>query len=188
MKKYIVTSLLLGLTLLFGCETESLPEPVDFANLTTGGYMRTVLPFPVAAGTFSVKVSDMANTKLEAEIEAVTPQSGALFSSYELVVRHVSSTGATLKADAPLKTLQASAFAKDAKTGYPRLKMTITGKEAQDALGLTAANLVVGSRFEVRATMVLTTGQRFTASNTGANITGGAFYGSPFFYRINLVQ
>jgi hypothetical protein len=188
MKKYIISTLCLGLTLLFGCETESLPDPIDFTNLEKGGYMRTVLPFPVAAATFSVKVSDMANTKLEAEIEAVTPESGALFSSYELVVRHVSSTGTILKADTPLKTLQASAFAKDAKTGYPRLKMTITGKEAQDALSLTAANLVVGSRFEVRGTMVLSTGQRFNATNTGANITGGAFYSSPFLYRINLVQ
>lgn len=188
MKKYIVTSLFLGLTLLFGCETEGLVKPVDAFNLPTGGYMRTVLPYPVNASTFSVKISDMANTKLEAEIEAVTPQSGALFSSYELVVRQVSSTGATLKADVPLKTLQASEFTKDAKTGYPRLKMIITGKEAQDALSLTTADLVVGSRFEVRATMVLTTGQRFNAANTGANITGGAFYSSPFFYQINLVQ
>jgi hypothetical protein len=188
MKKYFITSLFLGLTLLFSCETESLPDPVDFANLPNGGYMRTVLPFPVAAGTFSVKVSDMANTKLEAQIEAVTPESGARFASYELVVRQVSSTGATLKADAPLKTLQASAFTKDAKTGYPRLTLTITGKEAQDALRLTAADVAVGNRFEVRGTMVLTTGQRFNAANTGANITGGAFYGSPFLYRINVVQ
>ena len=177
----------MGISLLFGCETE-IVEPIDAFNLPTGGYMRTVLPYPVAAGTFSVSVANMANTKLEAEIEAVTPQSGALFSSYELVVRYVSSTGTVLKADTPLKTLQASAFSKDPKTGYPRLKMTITGKEAQDALGLTTTDLAVGARFEVRGTMVLTTGQRFNASNSGANITGGAFYSSPFLYRINLVQ
>lgn len=188
MKKYIISSLLLGLTLLFSCETESLPEPVDFANLATGGYMRTVTPFPVAAATFSVKASDLANTRLQAEIEAVTPELGARFASYEMVVRHVSSTGATLKADAPLRTIPASAFAKNATTGYPRLTLTITGKEAQDALSLTAAQVVVGSRFEVRTTMVLTDGKRFNAANTGVNITGGAFYSSPFLYRINVVQ
>jgi hypothetical protein len=55
--------------------------------------MRTVLPFPVAVATFQCKGLRLANTKLEAEIEAVTPESGALFSSYELVVRHVSLNG-----------------------------------------------------------------------------------------------
>jgi hypothetical protein len=187
MKKYIISSFLLSLTFLFGCETEMVTR-IDTFTLPTGGYMRTVLPFPVAATTFSVKISDMANTKLEAEIEAVTTESGARFASYELVIRQVSSAGETLKADVPLKIIQASAFAKDAKTNYPRLKMTITGKEAQDALQLTTEDLLTGTRFEVRGTMVLTNGQRFNAANSSANITGGAFYSSPFLYRINLVQ
>ena len=34
----------------------------------------------------------------------------------------------------------------------------------------------------------LADGKTFSASNTGLNITGGAFYSSPFFYRVNVVR
>ncbi|MCU0325403.1 MAG: hypothetical protein MUF45_09150 [Spirosomaceae bacterium] len=187
--KYIKSySILLVLGLfMMACETQMVDKLDDF-NLPNGGYMRTVTPFPVSNTTWNVSKANMAGTKMEAVLEAVTPNAGANFASYELVVRQVGSNNAVLKADAPLRTLQASQFTKDAQTGYPRFTLSITGKEAQDALRLTDAEVVVGSRFEVRATMVLTDGKRFNASNTGVNITGGAFYSSPFFYRVNIVQ
>jgi len=46
---------------------------------------------------------------------------------------------------------------------------------------LTAADISAGDRFEITAIMRLTNGKSYTASNTGVNITGGAFYSSPFF-------
>ena len=46
----------------------------------------------------------------------------------------------------------------------------------------------MGDRFEVVATMVLSDGRKFTLTNTGPDITGGAFYSSPFFYRVNVLQ
>lgn len=187
--KYIKSySILLVLGLfMMACETQMIDKLDDF-NLPHGGYMRTVTPYPVGNATWNVSKANMAGTKMEAVLEAVTPNAGANFATYELVVRHVGSNNAVLKADAPLKTLQASQFAKDAQTGYPRFTLSVTGKEAQDALKLTDDEVIVGSRFEVRATMVLTDGKRFNAANTGVNITGGAFYSSPFFYRVNIVQ
>jgi hypothetical protein len=171
---------------LMACETEMIEKLDDF-NLAQGGYMRTVTPYPVATTTWNVSKANMTGTKMEAVIEAVTPSAGANFASYELVVRYVNAAGATVKADAALSTLQASQFAKDATTGYPRFTMSVTGKQMQDALKMTDAEVVAGGRFEVRATMVLADGKRFTAANTGANITGGAFYSSPFFYRVNVI-
>lgn len=171
---------------LMACETEMIDKMDDF-NLPNGGYMRTVSPYPVSATTWKVSKQNMSGTKMEAVLEAVTPNAGANFASYELVVRYVSAAGATVKADAPLITLQASQFAKDATTGYPRFTLSVTGKQLQDALKMTDAEVVVGGRFEIRATMVLADGRRFSAANSGLNITGGAFYSSPFFYRVNVV-
>jgi hypothetical protein len=36
--------------------------------------------------------------------------------------------------------------------------------------------------------MFLKDGRSFDRSNTGVNITGGAFYNSPFFYRVNIAN
>ncbi len=186
--KIYISLLFLGL---FGasCETEMV-ERLDEFGLEQGGYMRTVSPYPVSATTFNVSKANMTGTKMEIVAEAVTPQFGALFSSYDLVVRFVDATpanGNNSKPDAALRSIPASAFSKDPVTNYPRLTITITGKQAQDALALTDAQISSGDRFEVRGTMRLTNGRSFNASNTGANITGGAFYSSPFFYRLNIL-
>lgn len=133
----------------------------------------------------------MAGTKMEAVLEAVTPDKGALFSSYDLSIRFIDTTpgnGDKTTTVRPLRSIPASTYSKDATTGYPRHTLIITGTEALTASGLTAADISTGDRFEVTAVMRLTNGKAFTASNTGVNITGGAFYSSPFFYRLNVVN
>ncbi len=184
-------SLLLAVGLLAAsCKTEMI-ERIDEFNLEQGGYMRTVTPFPVAAATFSVSKANMGGTKMEFVAEAVTPNQGALFASYDLSIRFVDATPAngdkTTTATA-LRSIPASAYTKDATTGYPRATITVTGAEALTATRLTAADVSAGDRFEITAVMKLTNGRSFTASNTGLNITGGAFYSSPFFYRLNVVN
>lgn len=164
------------------CETE-IVERFDEFNFEQGGYMRQVTPFPV--GNFTISKANVAGTKIEFLAEAVTPNSGALFASYDLVVRFVDRTAAngnSSKTDVALKSIPASAYAKDPTTGYPRATITITGKEMQDKLGLTDANISETDRFEVRGTMKLTNGKAYNAANTGVNITGGAFYSSPFLH------
>lgn len=190
MKNIIKVGLLLAVFAFAACETEMI-ERFDEFSFEQGGYMRTVTPYPVSATTFKVSKANMTGTKMELVAEAVTPNSGALFSSYDLVVRFVDATAANgnnSKADVALKSYAASAYAKDPNTGYPRATLSVTGKEMQDKLGLTDDQVSSGDRFEVRATMRLTDGKSFTASNTGVNITGGAFYSSPFFYRVNVVD
>lgn len=183
--KIYISLLFLGL---FGasCETEMI-DRLDEFGLEQGGYIRTVTPL---TNVFSLSKANMTGTKMEIVAEAVTPEFGALFSSYDLVVRFVDATpdnGNNSKPDAALRSIPASAFSKDPVTNYPRLTITITGKQAQDALALTDAQISSGDRFEVRGTMRLTNGRSFNANNTGANITGGAFYSSPFFYRLNIL-
>ena len=172
------------------CKTEMI-ERVDEFSLEQGGYMRTVTPFPAVATTFNVSKANMGGTKMEFVAEAVTPDKGALFSSYDLSIRFVDTTpanGDKTTTVATLRSIPASAYAKDATTGYPRATISVTGTEALTATKLTAADVSVGDRFEITAVMKLSDGKSFTATNTGANITGGAFYSSPFAYRLNVVQ
>jgi len=188
--KLIKYSLLILVTSLFfiACKTEMVDKLDDF-NLEQGGYMRTVTPYPVATATFSVSKANMAGTKMEAVLEAVTPDKGALFSSYDLTVKFIDATpanGNKSTSEVVLRSIPASAYTKDATTGYPRHTLVVTGADVLTATKLTAADVSSGDRFEINATMKLTNGKAFTAANTGLNITGGAFYSSPFFYRLNV--
>lgn len=182
---------LLFITFAFlSCETEMI-ERLDEFSFEQGGYMRTVTPYPVAATTFKVSKANMAGTKMELVAEAVTPNNGADFASYDLVVRFVDGTpanGKNDKADVALKVYPASAYTKDPTTGYPRATLSATGKEMQDVLKLADSEVATGDRFEIRGTMRLVDGKSFNATNTSVNITGGAFYSSPFFYRVNVVD
>ncbi len=189
--KFIIKIVILFLAFaLVSCEQE-IVERFDTLKLPNGGYIRTVTPFPVTNTTFNVKKSDMAGTKWEILAEAVTPNGGANFDRYELIIRFVDATpanGNNSKPDVPFKTFPSTGFAKDAASGYPRATLSATGKEMMDVLKLTDAEISAGDRFEIRGTMFLKDGRSFNLTNTGANITGGAFYSSPFFYRVNIQQ
>jgi hypothetical protein len=182
---------------LSACTSDYPVQRIDEFTLETGGYMRTVLPYPVvssntSSNTFNVKASDLNGSKWELLAEAVTPNFGDNFASYEMVVRFVDATaanGSNSVADKTFKTYQASAFTKDPQTSYPRATIGSTGRELITAVGLPDNQVAAGDRFEVRATMVLKDGKRFNIANTGANIaSNGNFYSSPFLYRVNVVQ
>lgn len=172
-----------------GCDSPLENERIDEFSLESGGYMRVVTPYPVLANTFTVSLANMPGTKLECLHEAITKDKGALFDSYDLMIRFIDNTpanGTNNIADVALRKIAASSYTKDPTTGYPRATMTITGEEALKATGLDPKLVSAGDRFEVTGTMLLTDGKSFTVSNTTIDITGGAFYSSPFFYRINV--
>ncbi len=181
-KKFFI--LLLAGFLVVGCETEMV-DTLDVFNLPNGGYMRIVTPFPVNNSTFKVSKANMAGTKMELVHEAVTPEKGAKFASYDLEMQFVGASTIAYKA---FKSVPASAYAKDATTGYPRHTLAVTGAEAMTTMGLDTSKIKAGDRFVIRGTMKLTDGQSFNAANTGVNITGGAFYSSPFMYTINVTD
>lgn len=188
MKQYFLLALM-GIGAL-GCKTDMINriEPADIDN---GGYMRTVTPYPVGNSTFNVSKANPSGTKMEIVAEAVTPNQGALFASYDLTIKFVDTTptnGTIASTTVALKSIPASAFTKDATTGYPRATIAVTGTEALTATKLSATDISNGDRFEINGTMKLTNGKSFSAANTGANITGGAFYSSPFVYRINVIN
>jgi hypothetical protein len=191
MKHLKIYTVLLALGLFVtACKTE-IVEAIDLEALENGGYIRTVSPYPVATTTFNYSLANMSGTKMEFLAEAVTPNKGANFATYELAVKFVDATpanGTVTGTVQPLKTIAASAFAKDPTTGYPRATIVVTGTEALTASKIAATSMAEGDRFEITGTMKLTDGKSFTAANTGLNITGGAFYSAPFFYRVNILK
>ncbi len=182
------------LTILFfigsACDTEII-DVVDEFTFEKGGYMRTVTPFPVVNATFVTSKANLSGTKLEMVKEAVTNDFGKLFASYDLVIKFVdvsAANGNKSTTDKAFKSYTAAQFTPDAQTKYPRATIAITGAEALAATGLTVADITKGDYFTITSTMVLSDGKKFNAANTGVNITGGAFYSSPFIYRLNVAD
>lgn len=187
MKNIFKLGVLLLAVVLTACETEMI-ERFDEFNFDKGGYMRTVTPLST---TFTVSRANMTGTKMEQVLEAVTPDFGANFDRYELSIAFVDATpanGSNSRPAVAFQTLSSSQFTADPQTKYPRFTLSVTGKAMQDKLGLTDAQISATDRFEVTGKMFLKDGRSFDRSNTGVNITGGAFYNSPFFYRVNIAN
>ncbi|MEP7269220.1 MAG: hypothetical protein ABI844_16485 [Saprospiraceae bacterium] len=186
--RYILIGLL-GISLL-ACKTE-IVDPIDEFSFEQGGYMRIVTPYPLLNATFSVSKANLGGTKMEMLAEAVTPNKGANFASYEMLIKFVDKTpanGNKSTTDKTLRTLAATDYTIEPTTGYPRATIAVTGTQALSACGLMADDISKGDYFTITTTMVLKDGKKFNADNTGANITGGAFYSSPFIYRINVAD
>ena len=184
--KYIATVLTMFVAVVLiasSCKTE-IVAPIDIFSLEKGGYMR-IISGTSCVSSASVKRTNMAGTNLTMIHEAVTPSSGANFSAYDLEIRHVGATSTAWKA---YKTITASEYKADAATGYPRNTFVITGAEALTSVGLDTSKVLKGSKFELRGTMKLNDGKKYNADNTGSNITGGAFYCSPFTYTMNVID
>lgn len=192
MKNIFKFGVLLFALALTACETEMI-ERFDEFSFEHGAYMRTVRGngASVISTTFSVSKANMTGTKMEQVLEAVTPNFGANFDRYEMTIAFVDATPANGNNSKPaqaFRTLASNQFTPDGQTKYPRFTLSVTGKEMMDALGLTVDQITAGDRFEFSARMFLKDGRVFDRTNTGANITGGAFYNSPFFYRANIAN
>jgi hypothetical protein len=179
-----VLSMLMGVLLVaVSCETEMV-APIDIFSLEQGGYMR-IMSGTSCISSANVSRKNMGGTNLTVTHEAVTPNRGADFDTYTMEIRHV---GAATTAWTAYKTISAADYKPDGTTGYPRHTLTITGAEALTLTKLDTSKVRTGSRFELQGTMKLKSGKTYNAANTGDNIKGGAFYCSPFTYRLNVVD
>ena len=165
------------------CKTD-IVEPIDIFSLEQGGYMR-IISGTSCVSSASVSRKNMSGTNLTMIHEAVTPEKGARFSAYDVEIRHVGTTSTAWKS---FRTINTSDYKPDATTGYPRHTFVVTGAEALTSTALDTSKVLKGSRFELRGTMKLSDGKTFTNTNTSANITGGAFYCSPFTYTMNVID
>ncbi len=183
MKKIFIIAI--GLVFLGSCEIDDLNK-IDLLNLANGAYMRTISP--TAANT-SFTLAGLAGASLTFTVEAVDPDKGAQFASYDLAVEFRDRTASNGNNSVALKTLKSispTGFNPDPTSGYLRGTFTITSAEIMSTLGVTADKVTVGDSFDVFATLVTKDGRKYSDKNTDPDILGGAFYSSPFYYRINI--
>jgi hypothetical protein len=170
------------------CETEMI-EKLDLDNLENGAYMRNMSPWP--QNTLGFSKATLATAQINVTLEVVDPQNGALFDSYDLTARFVDRTTGNGTNNVPFATtpylsVKSTSFALNAVSGRPQAVMSLKAADLMTALGLTDAQVAATDQFEINAVMKLKDGRSFNAANTGVNITGGAYYRSPFFYRITV--
>lgn len=172
------------------CKLEDL-DKVDLLNLPNGGYMRNIVPAIGNMGKLTFAISKITSDKIDYTVEAITPENGTLFASYDLFVEFkdkTASNGNNTKSPVALKSIGSASYTPDPTSGYPRASFSISAQEVMDKLGLSVNMITKGDSFEVTANMVMKDGRVYNAANTDDNFEGGAAYNSPFFYRINVID
>jgi hypothetical protein len=86
-----------------------------------------------------------------------------------------------------LKSVPATDFEQNPDTDYPRATISVTAQEVLTALSLTQGDVNGGDQIELRYELVMKDGRVFTNTNASGIVSGGAFFNSPFFYRIPVV-
>lgn len=167
--------------LTIGC-TDDDKLAIDVEDLETGAFLRTV---NIVSGGFDFL--NLGTSEFSVVVEADDTQNGALLESVDLFVTYDDRTpedGGSDVAEALVKTIPASAFTAG-PNGLPQGTVSATTQETLAAVGLTEADLAPGDVFVFRLASNLTTGQTFSSTNSGSNITG-SFFNSPFRYSASV--
>ncbi len=179
MKKIWIGAGVLVFALTISCK--DFEPAIPYENLKFGAYMRTISI--QAPGTYNL--FDLANSTFTITVEYVDPAKGALLDSYDIYGLKRGASGAT--DEFFIKSIPRTAFSPDPESGYLRTTFSISYNEAKAAIGFDDSDVEGGDTFEYRAVLKLTDGREYSFNNSGVAITGGAFYRSPFLYRVNVV-
>lgn len=135
--------------------------------------------------------ADPTKSKYEVTLEERDVERGKLFASVDVYGTIIDNTPADgLGADTDeelLFSIPAADFALDAESGYPRYDVSVTAQDVLDAFSLTNNDVYGGDQVEIRFELVMKDGRKFSKDNASSIVTGGAFFNSPFFYRIPVV-
>lgn len=177
MKKYIykIFTLLVALTLMQSCETDTKVVDYIFDNIERGAVLRTV---ETQSGTFdfnntssqwsiTVEEQDIENGKLMAEVKVYSTFVNDGVSGTEHLV----------------KSVPASSFT-EGPFGLPRGDIAVSLQEALDKAGLKKGDYDVADSFYIRLELVLTDGKVFSDTNLSGTVAGSSFYVSPFGYSV----
>ena len=195
--KYTLYIVLLAMVSI-ACEVDSSKFPVDTEELrnseNTGGFLR-VIDTETSGTTFDLL--NLGTQEFVLTLEADDSEQGDQLESVEFFVGFQDNSVQTAGGDIPrgedpdptlsdpIRTVPASEFTVNEDSGLPRASISFSSQELLGALGLTESDVGVGSAIRVRWTLNLENGQSFNDENSGSNITGGAFYNSPFAENIS---
>lgn len=171
--KYIWGFLMLAV---FSC-TDFVDPAIPYNGFDTAIYLRTITP-PTSFNFFA-----LGSATFNLEVEAVDASGGTTVKDVQVLVRR--RRGATLSPEVALTTVPGSSFAASGK--YTRTTINIPLSTALTAMGFTTADINGGDFIEYRLILTDTQDRVFTNTNLSPDVLGGAFYASPFFYRVAVV-
>lgn len=139
------------------------------ATTTNGAALRTI---SINQGTFNY-------TNTASEWSATVEIQGGNLSQLKLYATHVTDSGSS--AEKYVKTFLPSIFT-TGSNGYPRGDVSVSLAETLTALDLIAGQYAASDKFILRFELILTDGRVFSSANSGATVTGGSYFSSPFEY------
>jgi hypothetical protein len=188
LRKYLL-AMLVAVFAASSC-TDFVDPAIPYNGFETGVYLRTL---ETKSNTFNY--FDLANASFGIVVEVVDEDGGKLLQDVDVLVRH--RRGQTLSNEVSIRKITASEF-KPApypnrnfppapERSFPWNEITVTATETLSKLGMTIDDVDGGDFFEFRLELHDTKGRTFTNSNQSGDVGGGAYYASPFFYRVAVV-
>jgi hypothetical protein len=159
--------------------TDFVDPAIPYSNFETGVYLRTISATP------NFNFFDLTASTWVLVVEAVDEKNGDLVDEVDVFVKR--RRGASLTTEEYILTLPRSAFASNPESKYLRATITVTVPTALDVMGMTEDDINGGDFFEFRLELRDTKGRTFTNSNLSGDVSGGAYYRSPFFYRVPVI-
>ncbi|MEY3367382.1 MAG: hypothetical protein RI973_537 [Bacteroidota bacterium] len=187
-KKY----LLIMLVVVLGAPscTDFVEPAIPYSDFDTGTYLRTL-----KTNSLSFNYFDLNNAFFSVIVEAVDADGGKSVNTVTIYARH--RRGQTLSAEVEMKKISASEFQPAPfpdrnfplapERDFPWVEIRANAAETLSKLGLSEADINGGDFFEYRLELLDTKGRTFTNTNLSGDIAGGAFYNSPFFYRVPVI-
>jgi hypothetical protein len=174
--KYILGFVLLAP--IYSC-TDFVDPAIPYNGFETGVYLRTISATP----NFNFFELESANFNLT--VEAVDETDGKMVQEVDVYVKR--RRGAALSPEVKVTTIPGSAFGSTNESKYQRASFSITLASALQAMSFTTDDILGGDFIEFRLELLDTKNRRFTNSNLSPDVSGGAYYSSPFFYRIPVI-
>jgi hypothetical protein len=181
-----IYALLIAVMVMGSACTDFVEPKIPYSEFDHGTYLRTI----ESSGT-SFSLADIGNADFALTLEAVDDQDGARVANVEVRLRlfRVTDTGVETipeQGDELVVTLGESDFAPNNESRFLRTSFSVPVTEALAALNLTTDDIQEGDFLDFRLVLTTKEGRVFTDSNASADIRGGFFYSSPFFYRIEI--
>lgn len=169
--------------------TDFVEPAIPYSDFETGVYLRTL---ENKSPTFNF--FDIPNQKFNIVVEAVGKNDGqGLVKDVEVFARR--RRGAVLTNEVKIATIAGSEFGPNPSRNfpaapnrnYPAKEISLPLPATLTALGLSPTTVTGGDFIEYRLVLNTTDGKKFSNDNISSDVATGAFYASPFFYRIALV-
>ncbi len=179
MKKIrIILSMILATFVATSC-TDFVEPAIPYKGFETGTYLKTITaPAPI-------NFFDIDNAQFSTLLECHAVDKINNVKEVEVFVNH--RRGNTVTKEVSLVKIPGSDFTLTGDSKWPRGTVKVKVLDALAKIGFTKTNIKGGDFLEYRLLLTTNDNKTFTNNNLTADVSGGAYYASPFFYRVAVV-